>query len=344
MGKEKRKKPCSSPAKDGGVAADVMFAIGELTDEYVSSVNTDIGNLKGATEVGKVKDCLVKFLKGAAAYQQKMSSQFSDLCKKVAELEEQLDKSVAREAKANEKIESMERIRESMAVKASRAEMTAKIEQAVTQVKILDLSLDTQTDDRRELTHAVKCRLKAKVKADDQPRYQELVDKGVLQVLANKSTKRKRREDGQEIWTAPVLITIPDKETRWEMEDLLRRNRLFPTFHWPKEFLDPMKKMREELKKKVDEDKNYVRIRPFQSAGKWLIKADIRAKEGNDRFTTIATWEVPPLDAESRKTVKDWYLPHWVSGSRGGAGPPYSRGAAAAAPPEESEDEDGMEP
>ncbi len=74
------------------------------------------------------------------------------------------------------------------------------------------------------------------------------------------------------------------------MEDLLRRSKIYPTFHWPKEFLAPMKKMREELIKQVDEEIHYVRMRrPMQSDGKLRICEEENPKEGPRRFVHKAT-------------------------------------------------------
>ena len=160
---------------------------------------------------------------------------------------------------------------------------------------------------------AAKEKLLAKVRADEVEKYNELVRKSVVQVLARQTQKRKRREDGRDIWTAPVVLTMKDKQEKWDMEDVLRRSKVFPTFHWPKEFLDPMKKMREVLKTKVDESSSYVRLRPSQGAdGKWKIRADVKPKEGEGRFVHKATWDMPPIDEEVRKKLPDWHKPTWA--------------------------------
>ena len=93
---------------------------------------------------------------------------------------------------------------------------------------------------------------------------------------------------------------------------MLRKNKIFPTFHWPKDFLDPLKKMKEELMKKVDEDTHYVRIRPTFSDSKWKIRADTRPKEGNARFAHAASWEMPPADEAVRNKVNNWFVPSWA--------------------------------
>ncbi len=70
----------------------------------------------------KMKEALGKLFRGQLAFQRQVASHISDLANKVLELEGLLEKAGEREAEANEKIVTMERARESMAVKASRQE------------------------------------------------------------------------------------------------------------------------------------------------------------------------------------------------------------------------------
>jgi hypothetical protein len=44
-----------------------------------------------------------------------------------------------------------------------------------------------------------------------------------------------------------VVLTIQERAARWKLENVLRKSKMFPTFHWLKEFLEPMKKIKEEL-------------------------------------------------------------------------------------------------
>ena len=108
------------------------------------------------------------------------------------------------------------------------------------------------------------------------------------------------------------VICCKDKQEKWDMEDVLRKSNIYPTFHWPKEFLEPMKKMREVLKTKVDESTTYVRMRPDNKDGRWRIRADVKPKSGEGRFTHKATWEMPPLEEEVRKSVPNWHKPTWA--------------------------------
>ena len=286
----------------------------ELTTEVMrSAFRDDAEAIRKATTWKAMQDAIVSsYEKTMESMIESRSNQVSDLCAEVERLRERLEQEQVRRIKAEEQLAEMEKRTDSVAVKASRKEMAAKMETAVTNVKVLDLDFDKNTDDRKEMITAAKERLRAKIRgADQQQRFTDITKKADVQVLARRTTKRKRRSDGQEIWTAPVVLTIKDKEDRWEMEDMLRKNKVYPTFHWPREFLDPLKKMREELKTKVDEESSYVRIRPVQSDGKWKIRAEVKPKQGEGRFSTKATWEVPPLDDALRRTVKDWHKPTW---------------------------------
>jgi hypothetical protein len=73
----------------------------------------------------------------------------------------------------------------------------------------------------------------------------------------------------------------------------LRKSKMFTTFHWPKEFLEPMKKLKKELKNGgVDDSTHYTRIRPELKDGKWRIRADTKPKSGEGKFTLKATWPI----------------------------------------------------
>ena len=291
----------------------------ELTTEVMrSSIRDDAEAIRKATSWKALQEAIAfSYEKTMDSIIESRSNQISDLCAEVDSLRERLEQEQVRRIKAEEQLADMEKRTDTVAVKASRRDMAAKMEAAVTNVKILDLDFDKNTDDRKEMVHAAKERLRAKIRgADQQQLFSDLTKKADVQVLARRTVKRKRRSDGQEIWTAPVVLSIKDKDDRWEMEDLLRKNQIYPTFHWPKEFLDPLKKMREELKARVDEESTFVRIRPVQNDGKWKIRADVKPKQGDGRFTTKATWEMPPLEEALRRTVKDWHKPTWADIAR----------------------------
>jgi hypothetical protein len=115
-----------------------------------------------------------------------------------------------------------------------------------------------------------------------------------------------------------VVLTIQERAARWEMEDVLRKSKMFPTFHWPKEFLEPMKKIKDELKKGgVDDNTHYTRICPEMKDGKWRIRADTKPKTGEGKFTLKATWPIMAADTNIRESDKDWAKPTWAQVASG---------------------------
>jgi hypothetical protein len=160
---------------------------------------------------------------------------------------------------------------------------------------------------------AAKAKLAEKIRSDEKAQYDSLIKKAVVQVLAAKTTKRRKYGSDEEVWTAPIVLTIQEQGERWKMEELLRKSKVFLTFHWPKEFLEPMKELKKVLKEGgVNEGTHYVRMRPDNRDGKWRIRADVKPKEGEGRFVFKASWPVPPVDEEVHKQCKDWAAPTWA--------------------------------
>ena len=128
-------------------------------------------------------------------------------------------------------------------------------------------------------------------------------------ILARKTAK----QTGKDYYTAPLLFTVPDKNRRWRMEEILRNSKVFPGFHWPQEMLPVLKGYKTVLKDNgVNEETTYVRIRPNDREGKIRLRADVKGKEGAGRFTVKATWDAPPLCSEIRKKAKDHLMPTWA--------------------------------
>ncbi len=123
------------------------------------------------------------------------------------------------------------------------------------------------------------------------------------------------------------------RESRWELEEILRKSNMFPTYHWPKEFLEPVKEIRQVVVDMgVDPGTNYIRIRPEEKDGTWKIRADTKPKEGNGKFLLKAKWNIAPLDHDNRKKVTDWRKPCWTFSN------PPTLGQGPKPPPDFSED------
>ena len=182
---------------------------------------------------------------------------------------------------------------------------------ATTKFKVMDLDFGGCLSDRKQLQERAKAALKEKVRSEHRERFDALMARGALAVIARATTKRAYNTG--DIWTAPVLITIADKHTRWEAEDILRNSKVYPSFHWPKDMVEPVKILRKTLLDSgVDDKTHYIRIRPEERDGRWSIRADTKPKEGNARFMRKAWWPVPAADTDIRNQDKNWAKPNFI--------------------------------
>jgi hypothetical protein len=69
------------------------------------------------------------------------------------------------------------------------------------------------------------------VRRDVSAKHNQHIKRSVVQVLGRQTTKRKNSSGDSEIWTAPVVLTIPERRTGWKAEEVLRKSKVFPTFH-----------------------------------------------------------------------------------------------------------------
>jgi hypothetical protein len=289
-----------------------------LQDKMGKDLETKIANLTGA--LGNVKGDKIKDLKDSFVEIMKKcvvpvieahGTLVSDLISQIIELESRVEVTQDELAVSKERIRDLENCREKADIKLSRKEMTEKVAVSAKQFKILDVDFGKDMSDRKELITTAKEKLGLKVRSDKRARYEELIRKASFQVLSKATTKRKDQDSDKDIWTAPILVSLDDRENRWELEDLLRQSKVYPTFHWGRDMIGLVKDMRTSIKEKYD-DKFYIRIRPEERDGKWRIKADVKAKESNEKFRLGASWEVPPMCPEVRKKYPGWITPTWA--------------------------------
>jgi hypothetical protein len=269
--------------------------------------------LQGAPKAADIAAVLRDTLGSMVSFLQEQGTLVSDLMSEVIKLEDRVEEAEARQDEDEEKIVSLEKCRVTKSQVDSRKEMTEKIKISAKQFKIFDVDFKGEITDRKELLAAAKKGVYDSISESRRAKYEELVRAATVQVLARSTTKRKIRDSDNEVWTAPILFTVDDRETRWELEDTLRSNGVFPNFHWDKEMLDNVKEMRSRVAKEYPEDRFMIRIRPEERAGTWQIKADVRPREGKERFRLGATWPVPPLDPTIRDQLEDWAKPKLAS-------------------------------
>jgi hypothetical protein len=244
----------------------------------------------------------------------------SDVVEEFHNLEGRLSEKEGEVSKLQEEIREQSNVvsgvvktKEMIEVKASSRDMEDRLKVATTQFKVMDVKIGKETEDRKEIIKIGMNELKKKVRSDLQEEWEKLVVDVDVAPLARKAS----RKTGESEYTIPLLFTVQEKNRRWRMEEILRNSRVYPGFHWPQEMLNVVKDYKTVLKDNgVNEDTTYIRIRPYERDGRVKIRADLKAKEGNGRFSAKASWEAPPLCPEVRKKAKEHLKPIWASNAR----------------------------
>jgi hypothetical protein len=270
------------------IEEDVNFAKGKIGMAALNIKTDKLVNL-GASVVDFLNNTFVEVI-------ERQANTFSDFAMQFNKVREENVRLNMELVKVKEDVVSTKLSKEKVEVKALTKDMEEKVKIASTQFKVMDLDLGKDFADRKAMTEAAKKALQNKVRSDLKNDYDAKIRTAAFRILAKDTFKR--NVDGKDIWTAPVLVTIQDKESRWGAEDTLRKSNVFPSFHWPKEMLDNVKAYRTTVSGMGYNDKdNYVRIRPDERDGVWKIRADVKPKSrSNSRFSTVASFDIPPLD------------------------------------------------
>ena len=241
---------------------------------------------------------------------ERQASAMSDLAGSVTGLNDYIEKLGEENDGLKEELKAVRAIRDNQQVKESVKDMEAQLREAVTKVKVMDLDFGGCLTDRKQLVEAAGAAMREKVRSDLRARFDTLMGRASLAVIARATIKRAYPEGDR--WTAPILLTVPDRETRWETEDILRQSKCFPSFHWPKEMIEPIKILRKAVVDGGTSDTtHYIRVRPEERDGKMKIHADVKLKEGNSKFALKATWPVPAYDVHIRPA--GWSVPTWAN-------------------------------
>jgi hypothetical protein len=164
------------------------------------------------------------------------------------------------------------------------------------QVKILNVDLGKECNDRKALIKEAVSRIKETVTKNDRKEFDEILRGATVEVLG-RSTTTKVVGEGR-IYTVPILITCGCKNVKGRLERIVRNAGLVASFQWPKESMEFVEKIREKVEAMGFGRKEFfTRIRPVVKEGKVLLRADTKRKEGG-KFEGLAYWRAPPLDKE----------------------------------------------
>jgi len=317
QGNGKRPRVDSPPEHNrqvGAQAAALVTAVANTMNVIKGKIGTAALDMQN-TEYRSIKDLKGKWCgfmsEELVSIFELQANVISDLAAKVGSLEATIAHLSGSTVEMREDIACVKQSKDRAEVKTSCKDMEQKVKVAVTQFKVLDLDMGTGHKDRRELTEAARKALNDKVRTDLRTDFNDRIRRAVVTVLARQTTMR--RKDNKDIWTAPVLVQIEDRETRWGAEDALRKSNVHPTFHWPREMMEDVKEYRKKIQDMgYGEDSHYIRIRPEERDNTWRIKAEVKRKDSQDRFKAVANFAIPPLDSGIRELGQDWYKPTWT--------------------------------
>ena len=305
---ESRKRPrVGTPPNNGTRLIDKISSDMSATSASIGAAVLNIKHSSLKEMAGSLNtifnDIIVKAL-------EKQANTMSDLAGTITGLNVNIQELTEENEALKEELKAVKAVRESQQVKESSREMEGQLREAITKVKVMDLDFGACLNDRKQLIETGRATLREKVRSDLRAGFDTLMSRASLAVIARATAKRAYPEGDR--WTAPVLITIPDRDTRWETEDILRQSKCYPSFHWPKEMIEPVKVLRKAMVDAgVDDTANYIRIRPDDRDGKLRIRADVKTKEGKDKFAMKATWPVPTYDVNIRPA--GWSTPTWAN-------------------------------
>jgi hypothetical protein len=151
--------------------------------------------------------------------------------------------------------------------------------------------------------------MKEKIDGSDKEEFDRIM-KGTRVGILGKGTTMKETAKGM-IHTVPVLITCGCRNVKDRMEVLMRKAGIGVTFQWPKECMDFVDKIREEVDNMgYDRKEYYTRVRPSMVDGRVFLRADVKKKDGG-RFEWLANWRAPPKDKEYWKRISKILEPEW---------------------------------
>jgi len=183
-------------------------------------------------------------------------------------------------------------------IRNSVIEMEKKVEEAGCAVKVLDIDVGKETDDRRDIVRRALDTVRGNAREDNQRWLDDVLRRTRVIVLGRKTTRRTVRDNRTE-FSVPILFQCRDRRDAEDLDNILRGAGYYPSFHWPREIMDFLGAVKGEVRKQgFDERDYYFKIRPETRDGKVQIKVEVKQKEGNGRFSLKGVWGCPPLQRQ----------------------------------------------
>jgi len=213
-------------------------------------------------------------------------------------------------AEIENKVKEVRAVVDKIRIGESVKEMEAKVRRSMCMVKVNNIDTGLITDNKATIVRMVLGEVRKRTRTEETEQVNRILRRTRVVVLGKRTERREYR--GRTECTVPILFECQDKKDAQELDRILKTAGYFPTFHWPSESMDFIRKIREEVMKMgATEQNSYVRIRPEVREGSILLRADVKPKTGG-RFVMKGIWVCPPLHRMLWGVVEGLYTPQAV--------------------------------
>ena len=185
-------------------------------------------------------------------------------------------------------------------------QMEEKVREASWALKVVNMDLDLETENKRLIVRKVLGEVRRKVRQEDAGQVDRVLRRTRVVVLGRKTEGRKVGD--RTIWSVPILFQCLDKKDVKDLEWGLKGGGVFPTVHWPEEVMEFINSIKREVRDESPEQRNWIRVRPVEVEGQIRIRVD-KKLSGVGRFKLCGEWTCPPLNKELWTAVKGLFDP-----------------------------------
>jgi hypothetical protein len=221
-------------------------------------------------------------------------------------LEDRLAKVEYKVTELKSTVDSLIRSRNKVRNRDSIRDMEKKVSVAQCALKLLDVNIGRETGDRREIVRKTLDEVRSYIKDSDLSYYDRVIRRTRITIMGKGTTRWER--EGEAGFSVPTLFQCRDRRDLEELDGMLRAAGYFPSFHWPREMMEFVGKVRDEVRGQgLRHDSHYIRVRPETREGRLLVKAEAKPKDGNGRFVLKGLWNLPPLHRDLWEGIQDLY-------------------------------------
>jgi len=212
-----------------------------------------------------------------------------------------------------DKVDRLSGLKEEEFVEEKVKAMEGKVKDAMRAVKVINIDIGMATDDKAVIVRGALREIRRQAREVEEGHLDRLLTRIRLVVLGRKTQGMQER--GRSGYTVPILFQSQDRKDMEELERVLRIAGYSPTFHWPHEVMEFLRRIRQKDMEEARQESHY-RFRPEVREGRVRIRLDVKPKAGG-RFTLKGVWKCPPLGQELWEGMAGLYTPQ-VMGRRQG--------------------------